>query len=161
MPGQRKTAGSSRKNGGRSAQSLEGAAASASAAVREAASVLERELAAGLAGVRRVETRFTQERRVDPGEFDEVLERFRSNAHELIDVASARVTELGSDDVADLSKRLTRDAHDLFDVALDMFKLAPDAINRLVAKGEQVLPEPTDGPPQQPKPRSTRGPRAS
>jgi hypothetical protein len=161
MPGQRRTAGSSRKDGSRNAQSLEGAAASASAAVREAASVLERELAAGLAGVRRVETRFTQERRVDPGEFDEVLERFRSNAHELIDVASARVTELGSDDVADLSKRLTRDAHDLFDVALDMFKLAPDAINRLVAKGEQALPEPSDGPSQKPKPRSTRRPRAS
>jgi hypothetical protein len=153
MPGQRKKAEPTRKNGGRDGQSLEGAAASASAAVRQAASVLERELAAGLAGVRKVETRFTKERRVDPGEFDAVLERFRSNAHELIDVTSARVVELGSDDVADLSKRLTRDAHDLFDVALDMFKLAPDAINRLVAKGEQVLPEP---PPQKPPARRAK-----
>ena len=159
MPGQRKSVGSTRKNGGRNAQSLEGAAASASAAVREAASVLERELAAGLAGVRRVETRFTKERRVDPGEFDEVLERFRSNAHELIDVASARVTELGSDDVADLSTRLTRDAHDLFDVALDLVRMAPDAINRLAAKGEQVFPEPRQSDDSAPRPRTRRPPR--
>ncbi len=149
---------SSRKGGGgKEGQSLEGAAASASAAVRQAASVLERELAAGLAGVRKVETRFAEERRVDPAEFDQVLERFRSNAHELIDVASARVSELGSDDVLDLSKRLTRDAHDLFDGVLDLFRLAPDMINRVAALTERLAPEPppVDAPPQKP-PRSTR-----
>jgi hypothetical protein len=157
VPGQRNKPETARRP--RDAQTIEGAAASASAAVRQAASVLERELAAGLAGLRKVEVRFTEERRVDPAEFDQVVERFRSNAHELIDVASARISELGSDDVVDLSKRLTRDAHDLFDVALDLVRMAPDAINRLAAKGEQVFPEPRQTDDSASRPRTRRPPR--
>jgi hypothetical protein len=158
MPGQRKAPkGGSSQDRTKKQQTLEGAAADGSAAVRQAASVLERELAAGLAGVRRLGTRFSEERRVDQAEFEDVLERFRTNAHELIDAASARVTELGSEDVQDLSRRLTRDAHDLFDTFADLFRLAPDMINRVAALTERTLPEPA--PTDRPPPKTTRRPR--
>lgn len=127
----------------RNPQQFADAASDASTAVRQAASVLESELASGLAGVRKLETRFTKERRVDQKEFDEVLHRFRANAHEFIDVAAARMADLRSPDVQDLSQRLTTDAHDLFDTMINMLGMAPDIINRLAARGESVVPEPS------------------
>jgi hypothetical protein len=129
---------------------LEGAADNASTAVRQAATVLEKELSAGLAGVQKIERRFTKERRVDQKEFDEVLERFRTNAHEFIDVAAGRMTDLRSPDVQDLSQRLTTDAHDLFDTVLNLVGMAPDIVNRLAGRAEAQFPEPA-----KPRARST------
>jgi hypothetical protein len=120
---------------------LESAAQDASRAVRQAASVLEAELATGLAGVRKVETRFTKERRVEQKDFDEILEQARQTTHQLIDVASGRVADLRSDEFQDISSRLTSDAHDLFDTMINMVGMAPDVINRLAARAEKALPE--------------------
>lgn len=120
---------------------LEDAAHTASRAVRQAASVLESELASGLAGVRKVETQFTKDRRVEQKDFDEVLERARQTTHQLIDVASGRVADLRSEEFQDLSNRLTSDAHTLFDTMIDMVGMAPDAIDRLAARAEKELPE--------------------
>jgi hypothetical protein len=131
-----------RRQSKRKSQRLEGAAQDASTAVTQAATVLEDELSSGLAGVRKIERRFTKERRVDQKEFDEVLERFRTNAHELIDVAAGRMADLRSDEVEDLSRRLTTDAHDLFDTVLNLVGMAPDIVNRLAARAEEQFPEP-------------------
>jgi hypothetical protein len=131
-----------RKKAQRDSRPLVDASAEASAAVRKAASVLEGELSAGLAGVRTLQTRFTKERRIDQAEFDEVLQRFRANAHEFIDVAAARAADLRSPDVQDLSQRLTTDAHDLFDSMISMLGMAPEIINRLAARAEQAVPTP-------------------
>lgn len=132
----------SSKDARRASSKLGDAAADASSAARQAASVLESELAAGLAGVRQLEARFTKEGRVDQKEFDAVLQRLRVNAHEFIDVAAARMADLRSSDVEDLSQRLTADAHDFFDIVINMLQVAPDVVNRLVAKADAVAPEP-------------------
>jgi len=120
---------------------LDEAARDGSRAVRQAASVLETELATGLAGVRKVETRFTKERRVEQKDFDEILEQARQTTHQLIDVASGRVADLRSEEIQDLSSRLTSDAHDLFDTMINIVSMAPDVINRLAARAEKALPE--------------------
>jgi hypothetical protein len=125
-------------------------AANASTAVRQAVSVLENELSSGLADVRKIERRFTKEHRIDQKEFDAVLKRFQTNAHELIDVAAARVADLSSPDVQDLSQRLTHDAHQLFDVVIGMVGMAPEIMNRLTAKAEKAAPKPAA----EPKPRA-------
>jgi hypothetical protein len=132
-----------RRQAKRKPQRLEGAAQDASTAVTQAATVLEKELSSSLAGVRKIQQRFTKERRVDQKEFDAVLERFRGNAHELIDAAAARMADLRSDDVQDLSQRLTTDAHDLFDTMLNLVGMAPDIVNRLAGQAEKQFPEPT------------------
>jgi hypothetical protein len=131
-----------RKPAKRKPRQLEPAADDASTAVRQAATVLEGELSSGLAGVRKIQERLTKERRLDQKEFDEVLERFRANAHELIDVAAGRMADLRSGEVQDLSQRLTTDAHDLFDTVLNLVGMAPDIVNRLAARAETELPEP-------------------
>jgi hypothetical protein len=139
-----------RRQAKRKSPRLEAAADDASTAVRQAATVLESELSSGLAGVRKIQQRFTKERRVDQKEFDEVLERFRGNAHELIDVAAGRMADLRAPDVQDLSQRLTADAHDLFDTVLNLVGMAPDIVNRLAGRAEAQFPEPA-----KPKPRSS------
>ena len=139
-----------RRQAKRKSPPLEAAAADASTAVRQAATVLESELSSGLAGVRKIQQRFTKERRVDQKEFDEVLERFRGNAHELIDVAAGRMADLRAPDVQDLSQRLTADAHDLFDTVLNLVGMAPDIVNRLAGRAEAQFPEPAE-----PKPRAS------
>lgn len=128
-------------------QPLDAAARDASTAVRQAATVLESELSAGLAGARKVEARLTSERRLDEKEVDAVLQRLRQNAHEAIDAVAGRVKDLRSDDVQDLSLRLTRDAHDLFDMMINLLGMAPDVFNRLSARAELTVSEPTGDPP--------------
>ncbi len=108
--------------------------------MKQAAAVLEGELASGLVGVRRMQERFTSEQRIDQGEFDLVLERFRSNAHDLIALAGGRVADLRSDEVQDLSERLTTDAHEVLDTFLGLAALAPDILNRLAAEGDSMIP---------------------
>lgn len=133
---------------------LDETAAAASTVVRQAATVLESELSAGLAGARKVETRLTKERRLDQGEVDAVLRRLRDNAHEAIDAIAGRVADLRSDDVQDLSQRLTRDAHDVFDMMINLLGTAPDIFNRLAARAETALPQPG---PSKPAPKRGRG----
>ena len=128
-----------RKRSGRSRR-LEASSAEVSVAVRKAATVLESELSTSLADLRRLESRLTGDRRVDDKAFDEVVQRFRANAHEFIDMASNRVADLRSDEVQDLSRRLTADAHSLFDSVISMVGMAPDVINRLAARAEREFP---------------------
>ena len=104
--------------------------------VRRAAAVLEEEVAAGIAGTQTIERRFSKERRIDQGEFEEVMGRFRKDAHELIDLAGDRIAELGAGDVQELAGRFTRDAHDVLDMALNLANLTPDIANRLAARVE-------------------------
>ena len=129
-------------SGGQRAPKLKAAGDAGSSAIRQAASVLESELAAGLAGVRRVEAGIRSERRVEQKDFDEVLQRFRTNAHEVIDLSAARVADLRTDDVQDLTSRLTNDAHDLFDAMISMVGMAPEILNRLAARAETAFPTP-------------------
>jgi len=144
----------SRKKAQPKSERLKVAAEQTSTAVREAASVLESELATGLAGVRKIERRFTEERRVNQAEFDDVLERFRTDIHEFIDVGSARIADLQSPDANDLSQRFTADAHHLFDTMVNMLGMAPEIVDRLVARADSAAPVPAA------KKRSTQTARA-
>jgi hypothetical protein len=132
----------SRKRAQDKSERLKAAAEQTSTAVRDAASVLESELAIGLAGVRKIERRLTEERRVDRAEFDNLLERFRTDVHEFIDVGSARIADLQSPEANDLSQRLTADAHELSDTMISMLAVAPQIIDRLLARADSAVPTP-------------------
>lgn len=54
--------------------------------VREAASVLEEELAAGLQAARRMEERFIDVQAIRSRSPDHVMQRFRADAHEVVDI---------------------------------------------------------------------------
>jgi hypothetical protein len=106
----------------------------ASATVRQAADVLEQELSAGLDEARRLQKKLTDQRRIEPGDLDEVAARVRGNAHLLIDMVSDRFADLGADDVQELGQRFTKDAHGVFDALLDLVEAAPDLVNKLAEK---------------------------
>jgi hypothetical protein len=123
---------------------LEGPASDASEAVRQAASVLEKELAAGVSGFQRLGARVVKERRVDQEAFDEVLGRLRLNAKEFVGVAANRVGDLRSEDVQELAQQFSTHAQDLLDTVISMVSIAPDMLNRVMAGSQSA---PTDQPP--------------
>jgi len=100
--------------------------------VRRASEVLESELAACLAAARKAEARFRTERRVDAGDIQEVLTRFRSDGHELVSLARGLTSELRSQSTDALIQRLFGDADQALELALSLVELAPELINRVV-----------------------------
>jgi hypothetical protein len=108
--------------------------------VRQAASILERELAAGIAGTAKVQGAFSETNRIDPDEFRGVVERVRTDLHELISLAVNRVSELRTDEVHDLAQRLAEDAHAVLDTGMNLVNLAPDAANRVIGRLDRAVP---------------------
>lgn len=100
--------------------------------VRRASEVLESELAAGLTAARKTQERFRAERRVEAGDFQEALDRFRKDGHELVGVARSLTSELRSQSTDAIVQRLFGDADQALDLALSLVELAPDLINRAV-----------------------------
>jgi hypothetical protein len=105
----------------------------ASEVLQRAASVLEEEVAAGVAGAKRLSGRLAEERRVDQAEFEDVMQRFRTDLHDLVDVAGSRLSEMSSGQPQELAQRFASDAHDVVDTVMNLVNLAPDIVNRLAA----------------------------
>lgn len=123
--------------------------------ILQAASVLQNELAAGLAAARRAEKRFREERRLDPADFEETLSRFRTSGHELVDTARSRFDGLKSQETDELVQRFLEDAHAALDTVMNLVDLAPELANRLLQSGQ---PKPSQPKPAQPK---TTAPKAA
>jgi len=115
------------------ARKLAGLGSGTAESVRRATEVLEGELAAGVASARKAEDRFRRERKVDAKDLEEVLARFRTDGHDLVDVARELTAELRSDATSALAQKLIADAHGALDTVLDLVTLAPDLVNRLLA----------------------------
>lgn len=72
--------------------------------VREAAKVLEQELAAGIVAAKRVEERFIDVQQIRSRNPDEVMQRFRRDAHEVVDIVMDVLTVV-VDSAANLTDR--------------------------------------------------------
>jgi hypothetical protein len=138
-------AGSGGRSEDESGDRLRSAGEQASSAVIQAASVLESELAGGIEEARRLQSKFTEQRRLEPGDLDELAGRVRRSAHDLIDVLTERVHDLGAQDVQDLAGRLGKDAHSVLDGVMDLVGVVPDVVNRLMERADamQSTAEPT------------------
>ena len=79
---------------------LAGVGSVATKVVAQAASILEEELAAGIVAARQVEGRFVDVERIRAADEDAVLQRFRRDAHDLVDIVidlvDVAVTSTGS-----------------------------------------------------------------
>ncbi len=100
-----------------------------SAVVRQAADVFETEFSGGVEEARRLQKVFTERETLEPGDLDELAERVRRNAHQLLDAVSQRINDLREDDVRDLTDRFTSDAHTVLDAFVDLADLAPRFVN--------------------------------
>ncbi|MER7456637.1 hypothetical protein [Micromonospora sp. NPDC126480] len=98
--------------------------------VNHAATVLEEELAAGMASARRLEEKLSADRRVDPEAFDELVARVRTDGHALIDTVVAQL-KTSDDQRGEVIRRYTSDAHDALETVLNLARLLPDVANGL------------------------------
>ena len=112
-----------------------------SSAVLQAADVLESELAGGIEETRRLQAKFTDRRRLEPGDLEEISARMRRSGHDLIDVLTERVHDLGAQDVQDLAGRFGKDAHSVLDGVIDLVSVVPDVVNRLMERVDPMRPD--------------------
>lgn len=99
--------------------------------VRDAAALLDEELAAGIVAAKRVQQRFRKERRIDSADFAGALNRFQTDAHQAVNLLSAQVGELGSRQNTELMNRFLSKSHDLVDLVLGMVNLGAELTNQL------------------------------
>ena len=68
--------------------------------------LLDEEIAAGIVAAKQVQQRFQKERRIDPRDFREALQRFQRDGHEVVDLIDHQLAELRSKENAELTTRL-------------------------------------------------------
>ena len=121
--------GSRRRTGGRQRFAQVGTATSK--IVREAAHLLDEEVAAGIVAAKQMQDRFKRERRIDPADFQDSVQRFQNDAHEMVTLLDQQFAEIRSDDNAELVSRLLANAHDLVDVLVGVVNMGVDIANQL------------------------------
>ena len=99
--------------------------------MREAAHLLDEEVAAGIVAAKQMQDRFKRERRIDPADFQDSVQRFQNDAHEMVTLLDQQFAEIRSDDNAELVSRLLANAHDLVDVLVGVVNMGVDIANQL------------------------------
>ncbi len=104
----------------------------ASSIVQRAASILEEEIALGIAAASKVERSVREGGNVSAEQFNEVAQRLRKDAHDIVNIIGEQVNGLQAGKSDELSKRFQNDAHDAVDLMVNLVNIAPDIINRLL-----------------------------
>jgi hypothetical protein len=99
--------------------------------VKDAAALLDEELAAGITAAKQVQQRFRKEGRIDPADFGDALQRFQADAHEVIALLNDRLNEMRSDENYQVVKKLVDRSHDLVDVAVELVNGSAEIANQL------------------------------
>jgi len=105
--------------------------ATTSQIVMDAAALLDEEVAAGIVAAKRVQERFQKERRIDPADFSEALQRFRSDAHDIVNTLNDQFTRLRSPENDELIGRLLKDTHNLLDLAFGIVDTGAEIASQL------------------------------
>jgi predicted lactoylglutathione lyase len=100
--------------------------------VKDAAVLLDDEIAAGIVAAKQMQRRFQKERRVDPGDFKEAVQQFQVHAHEVVDQLNSRVSDMGSKENQELLRRLVNNSHDLLDLTVEVFNMGAELADQLV-----------------------------
>jgi hypothetical protein len=106
--------------------------------VKQAGAVLDEEMAIGIVTAKQMQDRFDQERRLDTADFNEALQRFQNDGHELVKLVDQQIVELRSDENVDLTNRLMSNVHNLLDLAVGLVSTGTEIANQLI---ERNLPK--------------------
>jgi hypothetical protein len=99
--------------------------------VRDAASMLDEEVAAGIVAAKQMQQRFQKERRIDPGDFSQALQQFQGNAHEVITLLDDQLSELQSKENTELARRFITHTHGIVDLAVELVNMGAELANQL------------------------------
>ncbi len=111
--------------------------------VKDAAALLDEEIAAGIVAAKNMQQRFHKERRIDPADFKETLHRFQSDAHEVVNLLNEQIAELRTEENAAVMTRLVNNTHDLLDLVVGLVNMGAEIANQLV---QANLPKQNAGP---------------
>lgn len=118
--------------------------ATTSKIVMDAAALLDEEVAAGIVAAKRMQERFQKERRIEPADFGTVLQRFQSDAHDIVNTLNDQFTRLRSPENDELIGRLLKNTHDLLDLAVGMVNTGAEIASQLA---QSNLSRPSKGSP--------------
>jgi hypothetical protein len=118
--------------------------------VKQAAAILQQELADHSARASTMQQKFAETRKVDPGEFKALSDRVRQDVHDLIAMAGEMFSELRTDDVQTLVAQMATDAHDVVDTAMNLIENTPAAAGTFARFGFTSPPPGTPTPPSDP-----------
>jgi len=104
---------------------------SSSQIVRDAAMLLDDEIAAGIVAAKQMQKRFRKERRIDPGDFKGALQRFQGDAHAVVNMINDQLSQLRSEENAELTTRLTHNTHDLLDLGIELINMGAEIADEL------------------------------
>ena len=130
--------------GARSAR-LKEISKSSSQIVKDAAVLLDEEIASGIVAAKQVQQRFQKERRIDPGDFKDALTRFQGDAHDAVNLLNDQFAELRSDENAELVKRFTDNAHSLLDLVVELVNTSAEIADQLAKSNLQKKQGKSDG----------------
>lgn len=99
--------------------------------VKDAAVLLDEELASGIVAAKQMQQRFRRERRINPGDFKESLQRFQGDAHEVVSLLDDQFSELRSEENAEIIKRFTNNTHNLLDLVVEMINVGAEIADQL------------------------------
>ncbi len=100
--------------------------------VQDAAALLDEELASGIVAARKVQQRFQDERKLDPSDLNEALQRFRGDAHQLVDMLNRQISAMSSKENTELATRLVSNSHDLLDLVVGLVNIGVELTNQIV-----------------------------
>ena len=126
--------------------------------VKQAASILQREVADGSGRAGQMQRTFAATKRVDPNEFRALSDRVRKDVHDLIAMAGEMFAELRTEEVQSLVSRVATDAHDVVDTAMNLIEHTPAAASQFAKLGF-TGPNPPPGPVPAPPVESPDAPR--
>ena len=102
--------------------------------VKDAADILDEEVASGIIAARQVQDRFKRENKIDPKDFESALQKFNADAHEVLTMVGKQIDEMGSKENAELTRRLMGRTHDVLDLTIEIVNIGAALANELIQK---------------------------
>lgn len=113
---------------------LESIGGNASQIVRDAASLLDEELAAGIVAAKQMQERFRKERKVSSDDFKGALQKFQDDVNQVITMLDDQFGQMQSGKNAQIFKGLVSNAHDLLNLAVEFANTGADLANQIIEK---------------------------
>src|SRR5262245_46195416 len=85
--------------------------------VRSAVTVLDQEMAIGVTAAQAVQQRLDREQKIDRADFSSALQRFQTDAHDLVNSLNAQLSGDRLPQNVELAKRYITRANDMIDLA--------------------------------------------
>jgi hypothetical protein len=102
--------------------------------VKDAAAILDDEVASGIVAAKRVQDRFQKERRVENKDFSGALQKFNTDAHEILNLVGDQIDAMSSRENSELTKRLFGRTHDVLDLTIEMINISAELADQLAQK---------------------------